>query len=97
MSKLDRQINLNDKIYASLMVDGEEVLSFQRNDFSSMGDVIYLIYSMAGQFAGSARLIIRNQSQGWNLAMPLASNKRRVATSIEKAPMAVNGQYLIPW
>ena len=36
MSKLERQISKNDNIYASLMVDGEEKLSFRRSEFSSI-------------------------------------------------------------
>ncbi len=97
MSKLERQISKNDNIYASLMVDGEEKLSFRRSEFSSMGDVVHLIYRLAGKFVGSARLIIRNQSQGWNIAMPLASNSVFSAFSAEKTPQVENGQYLIPW
>lgn len=89
------KVNFGDKIYAVLTIDGETVVKFSDNCFGSLRDVISAVFMAAGRFVGVARLLIRNQSEGWNVSMPLASNagtQPRVS-----APVAANGQYLIPW
>ncbi|MGM9804396.1 MAG: hypothetical protein ACI308_09500 [Muribaculaceae bacterium] len=93
-NKLDK----SDNIFASLTIDGRPVASINRSNFCSLSEVVKLMYHIAGQFAGMARLLIRNQSQGWSTTLPLSSNKP--ASKLSKTPSkptAVNGQYLIPW
>ena len=89
------KVSFGDKIYAVLTIDGETVVKFTDNCFGSLRDVISAVFRAAGRFVGVARLLIRNQSEGWNVSMPLASNA--VPQAGVKAPVAVNGQYLIPW
>ena len=89
------KVNIGDKIYAVLTIDGETVVKFSDNCFGSLRDVISAVFRAAGRFVGVARLLIRNQSEGWNVSMPLASNAG--AQPRVSAPVAANGQYLIPW
>ncbi len=89
------KVNFGDKIYAVLTIDGETVVKFSDNCFGSLRDVISAVFRAAGRFVGVARLLIRNQSEGWNVSMPLASNA--CAQPRVSAPVTANGQYLIPW
>lgn len=89
------KVSFGDKIYAVLTIDGETVVKFTDNCFGSLRDVISAVFRAAGRFVGVARLLIRNQSEGWNVSMPLASNV--AASARVSAPVAANGQYLIPW
>ena len=89
------KVNFGDKIYAVLTIDGETVVKFSDNCFGSLRDVISAVFRAAGRFVGVARLLIRNQSEGWNVSMPLASNAGTQPRM--SAPVAANGQYLIPW
>ena len=84
-----------DDIYASLMIDGRTVASFSRRNFNNLGEVIKLMYHIAGQFAGMARMLVRNQSKGWSTILPLTSNASSAA--VRRTPVAKNGRYLIPW
>lgn len=95
MMRRGNKLSVGDNIYAVLTIDGQTVLRFSDNCFSSMRDVISMVFRLAGKFVGMARLLVRNQSEGWNVTMPLASNGGANATA--SAPVAANGQYLIPW
>lgn len=90
-----QNICTTDCIYASLMIDGRTVASFSRQNFNNISEVIRLMYHFAGQFAGMARMLVRNQSKGWSAILPLSSNAPKSATM--RQPVAKNGQYLIPW
>lgn len=90
-----QNICTTDCIYASLMIDGRTVASFSRQNFNNISEVIRLMYHFAGQFAGMARMLVRNQSKGWSAILPLSSNVPKSATM--RQPVAKNGQYIIPW
>lgn len=101
MNKQFNKLSKGDNIYATLTIDGRTVVSVNDNNFASMRDVISNVVRMAGKFVGMARLLVRNQTEGWNITMPLASNTAapRVSRSprIQRAPMTADGQLLIPW
>ena len=94
----DYQLTLGDAIYASLSIDGSPVANINSTRFGSISDIISLIYHVAGRFAGTAKLLIRNQSRGWNTTMTIASNSKPAKSNMPaKQPVVENGQYLIPW
>ncbi|MGN0213633.1 MAG: hypothetical protein ACI4AH_02360 [Muribaculaceae bacterium] len=90
-----QSMSATDYIYASLTIDGRTVASFNRQNFNSISEVIKLMYHIAGQFAGMARMLVRNQSKGWSTVLPLTSNIS--CTESARRPIAKNGQYIIPW
>lgn len=99
MRLTNNTLTLGDNVFASLTVDGRSIASINSTRFSSINDIISLIYHLAGRFAGSAKLTIRNQSRGWFTSTMIASNNKpsHMATPSSKKPIAENGQYLIPW
>lgn len=95
------EMSAADVIYARLDVDGRNVVCLSECGFGSIGDVVGWVRRMAGRFAGMARLLVRNQSRGWQVTLPLRSVAGDgVGGSSAPAelcrPMCGN-QYLIPW
>lgn len=89
----------SDVIFASIQCNGRTLASIKQTNFSSIEDVMRCIVSMAGQFYGMAQVQVRNMTQGWRTAMPVASQHRIALPRITPvAPVMHSGmQYTIPW
>lgn len=98
MRQFAETLSMGDMVYASLSIDGQDVANISSTRFSSIDEVISIIYHLAGRFAGIAKLLIRNQSRGWSKSMPISSIQRKASQATPSAmPPIENGQYLIPW
>ena len=100
MIQFAETLSMGDMVYVSLSIDGQDVANISSTRFSSIDDVISIVYRIVGKFAGIAKLLIRNQSRGWSKSLPISSNqgrKQERATTSTVVPPNENGQYLIPW
>ncbi|MBQ9584815.1 MAG: hypothetical protein IJR20_02325 [Muribaculaceae bacterium] len=73
MSNTSTNLSTSDQIFATLEVGGKIMASVNKNNFSTINDVVRFICSIAGKFMGLARLNIRNMTQGWTMNMALAN------------------------
>ena len=73
MSNTSTNLSTSDQIFATLEVGGKIMASVNKNNFSTINDVVRFICSIAGKFMGLARLNIRNMTQGWTMNMVLAN------------------------
>jgi len=85
----------SDKIFATLECNGRVVARLSERNFSSIDEVVRTVRRIAGQFVGLARLVIRNQTQGWSTQVAIAAPRRQAAQAMPRVDR--NGQYLIPW
>lgn len=98
MNALVNNLSTTDQVLAILERDGQVLASVSKRDFKSVNEVVRFLISLAGRFAGLAKLTIRNKTQGWSTHMTLASPFRRPPMpSIAALAPREGRQYLIPW
>ena len=72
-------LNAGDNIIAQIVCNGNILASVCRNNFSSLDDVVRLLIQQAGRFAGLARVVVRNKTQGWSTDVAVAPRRRTAA------------------
>ncbi len=71
MNATSLKINKGDQVFATMEANGRIIARLCAIDFGCIGDVINAVYTLAGMFAGIARVSIRNKSRGWSTVMML--------------------------
>ncbi len=87
-------ISASDQVFATLEAGGKVLVRISAYGFSSLDDVMRLVWRKAGEFLGLARVSVRNKTQGWRTVATIA---RRPAASRAPEPPREGRQYLIPW
>lgn len=92
-------VSSRDEIIASIEVNGHQLASLVRYNFSNIDDVIRSIMSIAGNFVGLAKLKIRNKTQGWNMVMGVSSRRQSniISPSLNLNHPRHGMQLSIPW
>lgn len=89
---LKRQLAYGDKIYARLIVNGNNAAEISMDTFSDFSQVIGEIRRIAYKYGGLALLYVRNMTRGWSVKQPLMLYNdiyRRVASRIPRDNAAV--------
>ena len=96
MAGRERAMAQSDNVFVRVISDGREMMNFRKSGYASISDVIATVSRMASGLWGLAKLIIRNQSRGWSVEVPLALQKesRRFA-SLTAPRHDARGQYLL--
>ena len=95
MKGMEKEISCNDKIFATLMLNGKRLADFGGSNFGSVSDIVKYVFSTTGRWIGIAILTIRNYNQGWRMELPLLSkpSQRRQSSTV---PECKDGQYVLP-
>ena len=95
MKGMEKEISCNDKIFATLMLNGKRLADFGGSNFGSVSDIVKYVFSITGRWIGRAILTIRNYNQGWRMELPLLSkpSQRRPSSTV---PECKDGQYVLP-
>lgn len=97
MTLTPNQLNATDQIVALLENNGQILASVNKSEFTSMDEIVGLIYALAGKFMGLARLTVRNKTQGWSTVMPLAARRQTAPSYSRPTPRLHGRQYVIPF
>lgn len=71
MITCSRQINIEDRIYAKLVLNGETIVEFVRDRINGLSGLVKLLRSLSYSYRGLAKMTIRNISRGWRVERPL--------------------------
>ncbi len=74
-------INSSDVIFATVMQQGQTIMSMQMSGMSSFSDVMKKIRNTLAKPIGLVTLILRNSSQGWARQSALMLNTRKCAAA----------------
>lgn len=94
MGNLEKKISRNDKIFATLTLNGTRLANVDGQNFGSVTDVIRYVYSTSKRWVGIAILSIRNYNQGWHIDLPLTSKTINRSTT---KPCHNGRQYVLPF
>lgn len=88
-------ISATDQVFATLEAGGKVLVRISAAGFSSLDDVMRLVWRKAGEFVGLARVSVRNKTQGWRTVSTIG--RRHTAARSASVPPHDGRQYLIPW
>ncbi len=94
MTTAPRIITATDQVFATLEAGGKVLVRISAAGFTSIDDVVRLVWRKAGDILGLARISVRNKTQGWRTVTTMA---RRPAARQAAQPPHEGRQYLIPW
>lgn len=98
MGTIIKSLDRADNIFASLSIHGQTLVSFYRNQFSSVAEIVAAIKAAANGLQGLAQVSIRNQSQGWKIDLCILFKHHPKEKAMHSAiPPHEGRQYLIPW
>lgn len=94
MTTAPHTITATDQVFATLEAGGKVLVRISAAGFTSIDDVVRLVWRKAGEILGLARISVRNKTQGWRT---VATMTRRPAARPAAQPPHEGRQYLIPW
>ena len=69
-------INDGDNVFVRLIVNGKEKFCLNNRHYVSLNQIIATVANMAESLWGLAKLVVRNQTRGWSMEMPITLNMR---------------------